>query len=305
MKKDLLSMVDLRDEVPLLLEMATNVKEWHRTGHPYEPLRGKTIAMIFEKPSTRTRVSFETGMTQLGGHAIYLSPKDMQMGRGETIADTARTLSRYVDAIVYRAFDHKTVRELARHATVPVINALDNREHPCQIMSDLLTIKEHKGAFEKLRLCYVGDGNNVCNSLLLGAAITGMSMRAACPRGYWPDRELHEYALHIAKETGCDIEVVVDPREAAQEADILYTDVWVSMGEEEKRREKEEALLPYQLNAGLLAYAKSNAIVMHCLPAHRGMEITDDVIDGPQSVVFDQAENRLHMQKAILARLIG
>lgn len=298
-------MVDLRDEVPLLLEMATNVKEWHRTGHPYEPLRGKTIAMIFEKPSTRTRVSFETGMTQLGGHAIYLSPKDMQMGRGETIADTARTLSRYVDAIVYRAFDHKTVRELARHATVPVINALDNREHPCQIMSDLLTIKEHKGAFEKLRLCYVGDGNNVCNSLLLGAAITGMSMRAACPRGYWPDRELHEYALHIAKETGCDIEVVVDPREAAQEADILYTDVWVSMGEEEKRREKEEALLPYQLNAGLLAYAKSNAIVMHCLPAHRGMEITDDVIDGPQSVVFDQAENRLHMQKAILARLIG
>ncbi|MGQ9582607.1 MAG: ornithine carbamoyltransferase [Thermoplasmatota archaeon] len=305
MKKDILSMIDLRDEVPLLLEMAANIKEWHRTGQPYEPLRGKTLAMIFEKPSTRTRVSFETGITQLGGHAIYLSPGDTQLGRGETLADTARTLSRYVDVIAYRAFDWMRVRELAESATVPVINALDNREHPCQIMADLMTIKEHKGALEKLRLAYVGDGNNVCNSLLLGAAISGMEMRAACPRGYWPDRELHEYAVHIARETGCEVDVLEDPREAVEEADIVYTDVWVSMGEEDRRREKEELFLPYQVNAVLLARAKRNCIVMHCLPAHRGLEITDEVIDGPQSVVFDQAENRLHMQKAILSRLVG
>jgi len=305
MKKDVLSMIDLRDEVPLLLDMAVNVKEWQRTGQPYEPLRGRTLGMIFEKPSTRTRVSFEVGMTQLGGHAIYLSPKDIQMGRGETVADTARTLSRFVDALVYRAFDWKMVRELAEHATVPVINALDDREHPCQIMADLLTIREKKGAFEKLKLAYVGDGNNVCNSLLLGAAFVGMNMTAACPDGYLPDKELLEYAQHAGREANCKIEVIDDPRKAADEADVLYTDVWVSMGEEQKKDEKERIFRPYQINSKLLACARSNAIVMHCLPAHRGLEITDDVIDGPQSVAFDQAENRLHAQKAILSRLIG
>ena len=305
MKKDVLSMIDLRDEVPLLLDMAANVKEWQRTGQPYEPLRGKTLGMIFEKPSTRTRVSFEVGMTQLGGHAIYLSPRDIQMGRGETVADTARVLSRFVDAVVYRAFDWKVVRELAEHATVPVINALDDREHPCQIMADLQTIREKKGAFEKLKLAYVGDGNNVCNSLLLGAAFVGMNMTAACPEGYWPDRELLEYAQHAGREAGCDIRVIEDPRKAADEADVLYTDVWVSMGEEQKKDEKERIFRPYQINSKLVACARSNAIVMHCLPAHRGLEITDDVIDGPQSAVLDQAENRLHAQKAILSRLIG
>jgi ornithine carbamoyltransferase len=305
MKKDVLSMIDLRDEVPLLLDMAANVKEWHKTGQPYEPLRGRTLGMIFEKPSTRTRVSFEVGMTQLGGHAIYLSPRDIQMGRGETVADTARTLSRFVDAIVYRAFDWKLVRELAEHATVPVINALDDREHPCQIMADLLTIREKKGSFEKLKLAYVGDGNNVCNSLLLGAAFVGMNMTAACPKGYEPDRELLEYAQHAGREARCDIQVIEDPRKAADLSDVLYTDVWVSMGEEQKKDEKERIFRPYQMNSKLLACARSNAIVMHCLPAHRGLEITDDVIDGPQSVAFDQAENRLHAQKAILSRLIG
>jgi len=305
MKKDVLSMIDLRDEVPLLLDMAANIKEWQRTGQPYEPLRGRTLGMIFEKPSTRTRVSFEVGMTQLGGHAIYLSPRDIQMGRGETVADTARVLSRYVDAIVYRAFDWKIVRELAEHATVPVINALDDREHPCQIMADLLTVRERKGAFEKLKLAYVGDGNNVCNSLLLGAAFVGMDMTAACPDGYRPDGELLEYAQHAGKEAGCEIQVIDDPRKAADEADVLYTDVWVSMGEEQKKDEKERIFRPYQVNSKLLACARSNAIVLHCLPAHRGLEITDDVIDGPQSMVFDQAENRLHAQKAILSRLIG
>jgi ornithine carbamoyltransferase len=305
MKKDVLSMIDLRDEVPLLLDMAANVKEWHKTGQPYEPLRGRTLGMIFEKPSTRTRVSFEVGMTQLGGHAIYLSPRDIQMGRGETVADTARTLSRFVDAIVYRAFDWKVVRELADHATVPVINALDNREHPCQIMADLLTIREKKGTFEKLKLAYVGDGNNVCNSLLLGAAFVGMNMTAACPDGNRPDRELLEYAQHAGRESGCEIRIIEDPREAADESDVLYTDVWVSMGEEQQKEEKERTFRPYQINSKLVACARSNAIVMHCLPAHRGLEITDDVIDGPQSAVFDQAENRLHAQKAILSRLIG
>ena len=298
-------MIDLRDEVPLILDMAVNIKEWHRNGQPYEPLRGRTLGMIFEKPSTRTRVSFEVGMTQLGGHAIYLSPRDMQMGRGESVADTARTLSRFVDAIVYRAFDWKMVRELAEHATVPVINALDNREHPCQIMADLLTIRERKGGFEKLKLAYVGDGNNVCNSLLLGAAFVGMNMTAACPPGYQPDKELLEYAQHAGHEAHCEISVIEDPRKAADEADVLYTDVWVSMGEEQQKEEKERLFGPYQINSRLLSCAKSSAIVMHCLPAHRGLEITDDVIDGPQSVVFDQAENRLHAQKAILSRLIG
>ena len=305
MKKDLLSMIDIRDEVPLLLDMAVNVKEWQKTGQPYEPLRGKTLGMIFEKSSTRTRVSFEVGMTQLGGHAIFLSPKDLQMGRGETVADTARTLSRFVDAIVYRAFDWKVVRELAEQSTVPVVNALDNREHPCQIMADLLTIREKKGSFEKLKLVYVGDGNNVCNSLLLGSAFVGMDMTAACPAGFGPDKELFEYAMHAGREADCAIEVLEDPRKAVEEADVLYTDVWVSMGEEAQQEEKERLFRPYQINSKLLACAKSSSIVMHCLPAHRGLEITEEVIDGPQSVVFDQAENRLHAQKAILARLIG
>ena len=261
--------------------------------------------MIFEKASTRTRVSFEVGMTQLGGHALFLSPNDLQIGRGETIADTARVLSRYVDGIMYRAFKNENVRELANHATVPVINGLDDREHPCQIISDLFTIQERKGKLSGLKLAYVGDGNNVCNSLLLGCAIVGMDMTAGCPAGYEPDPDLLEEARRLAKPSGSTIDVVSDPASAAREADIVYTDVWVSMGQEREKEEREKLFRSYQANAKLLDRAKSDAMVMHCLPAHRGLEITDDVIDGPQSIVIDQAENRLHAQKAILARFLA
>ena len=244
-------------------------------------------------------------MTQLGGHALFLSPNDMQIGRGETIADTARVLSRYVDGIMYRAFKNEHVRELANHATVPVINGLDDREHPCQIISDLFTIQERKGKLSGLKLAYVGDGNNVCNSLLLGCAIVGMDITAGCPADYEPDSDLLEEARHLGKQNGSSIDVVSDPMSAARGADIVYTDVWVSMGQEREKEEREKLFRPYQVNAKLLDRAKPDALVMHCLPAHRGLEITDDVIDGPQSIVFDQAENRLHAQKAILARFLA
>jgi ornithine carbamoyltransferase len=304
-KRDLLSMLDVRDDLVGLLELTASIKNRTKAGEPYEPLRGRSLAMIFEKSSTRTRVSFEVGMTQLGGHALFLSPNDLQIGRGETIADTARVLSRYVDGIMYRAFKHENVRELARNASVPVINGLDDREHPCQVIADLFTVQERKGTVRGLKLAYVGDGNNVCNSLLLGTAIVGMHMTASCPAGYEPDAELLGQARRIAKETGSSIEVVHDPAAGVRGADVLYTDVWVSMGQEENREEKERLFRPYQVNRKLVALAKPDAVVMHCLPAHRGLEITDDVVDGPQSIVLDQAENRLHAQKAILARFLA
>lgn len=304
-KRDLVSMLDVEDDLVGLLELAASIKNRTEAGEPYEPLRGRSLAMIFEKSSTRTRVSFEVGMTQLGGHALFLSPNDLQLGRGETIADTARVLSRYVDGIVYRAFRNENVRELATNASVPVINGLDDREHPCQTIADLFTIKERKGELKGLKLTYVGDGNNVCNSLLLGTAIVGMDMTAACPPGYEPDPEILAHARRIAKGTGSTLEVVHDPAIGVRGADILFTDVWVSMGQEKEREERERIFRPYQVNAKLLALANKDALVMHCLPAHRGLEITDDVIDGPQSIVFDQAENRLHAQKAILVRFLA
>jgi len=304
-KRDLLSLLDVKDDLIGLLELSLKIKNRTKAGEPYEPLRGKSLAMIFEKASTRTRVSFEVGMTQLGGHALFLSPNDLQIGRGETIADTARVLSRYVDGIMYRAYRHENVRELATHASVPVINGLDDKEHPCQIIADLLTILEHKGNLKGLKLAYVGDGNNVCNSLLLGAAIVGMQMTAACPAGYEPDAELLSHAKRIAKQSGGRIEVVHDPIVAVKGADVVYTDVWVSMGQEKEKKARETLFRPYQINAELLGHAKADCMVMHCLPAHRGLEITDDVLDGPQSIVFDQAENRLHAQKAILARFLA
>ena len=261
--------------------------------------------MIFEKASTRTRVSFEVGMTQLGGHALFLSPNDLQIGRGETIADTARVLSRYVDGIMYRAFRRENVVELAQNASVPVINGLDDKEHPCQGIADLFTILEHRGSFKELKLAYVGDGNNVCNSLLLGAAIVGMDMTAACPSGYEPDAEILATARRIAKDSGSKIHVVADSVVAVQQADVVYTDVWVSMGQEKEKEQREKVFRPYQVNSKLLDHAKRDAVVMHCLPAHRGLEITDEVMDGPRSIVFDQAENRLHAQKAILSRLLA
>lgn len=304
-KRDLLSMLDVEDDLVSLLELTSNIKNRTKAREPFEPLRGRSLAMIFEKASTRTRVSFEVGMTQLGGHALFLSPNDLQIGRGETIADTARVLSRYVDGIMYRAFKSENVRELATHASVPVINGLDDREHPCQIIADLFTIREKKGVVRGLKLVYVGDGNNVCNSLLLGSAILGMHMTASCPAGYEPDAGLLAEARRIGKESGSSIEVVRDPAAAVRGSDVVYTDVWVSMGQEREREEKEPHFRPYQVNRKLVGLAKPDALVMHCLPAHRGLEIADDVIDGPQSIVFDQAENRLHAQKAILARFLA
>ncbi len=304
-KRDLLSMVDVEKDLVGILELAASLKNRTKAGEAYEPLRGKSLAMIFEKSSTRTRVSFEVGMTQLGGHALFLSPNDLQIGRGETIADTARVLSRYVDGIMYRAFKSENVRELARNATVPVINGLDDKEHPCQIITDLLTIEEHKGTLAGLKLAYVGDGNNVCNSLLIGCAEAGMHMTAGVPKGYEPDPLLLGAARRIAAGTESLIEVVHDPFEAVKDADVVYTDVWVSMGMEKEREEREKAFLPFQVNEKLVSAAKNDALVMHCLPAHRGLEITDEVVDGTQSIVFDEAENRLHAQKAILVRLLG
>jgi ornithine carbamoyltransferase len=303
MKRDILSVLDLKDDLIEVLDLAERMKV--KEMNIASPLQGKSLAMIFEKSSTRTRVSFEVGMTQLGGHALYLSPKDLQMGRGETVADTARTLSRYVNGIMYRAYKHDMMVELAKYASVPVINALDDVEHPCQIAADLLTIREHLGKFKGKKLVYVGDGNNVCNSLLLGAGVVGMDMVAACPPGYRPNRSILVKAKKLAKKNGSKIEVMDDPTQAARGADVLYTDVWVSMGDEAEAEEREKAFKPYQLNSALLKKAKKGCIVMHCLPAHRGKEITDEVIDGEQSVVWDQAENRLHAQKAILVKLMG
>ena len=298
MKIDLISILDVKDDLNDLLESSMRLKGGALRNR--EPLRGKSLAMIFEKSSTRTRVSFEVGMAQLGGHALYLSPKDLQMGRGETTADTAKVLSRYVDAIMYRAFSHEVMEELAVNATVPVINALDDIEHPCQALADLMTIKEHKGGFEGKKLVYVGDGNNVCNSLMVGAAIVGMDFTAACPKGYEPSDALTKKAIGLAKKHGSSFEIMANPAEAAKGADVLYTDVWVSMGQEEETKERERIFKPYQINAGLLKKAKKDCIVMHCLPAHRGLEIAAEVMDGPRSVIFDQAENRLHTEKAVL-----
>jgi ornithine carbamoyltransferase len=302
MKLDLISILDVKDDLEDLLDSAMRLKGGALKDR--EPLKGRNLAMIFEKSSTRTRVSFEAGMTQLGGHAMYLSPKELQMGRGETVGDTAKVLSRYVDAIMYRAFNHEFMKELAESATVPVINGLDDVEHPCQVLADLMTIKEQKDRFQGLKLCYIGDGDNVCNSLMLGCAIVGMDFAAACPKRYEPKPAFVAQAKKIAKKNHCEVELTDEPTVAAHQADVLYTDTWVSMGKEEEAKEREKVFKPYQLNKELLKKAKHDAIVMHCLPAHRGMEITADVIDGPQSVVFEQAENRLHTEKAVLLMLI-
>jgi ornithine carbamoyltransferase len=304
MQKDLISMLDVKDDLIEIMNIASDLKLRWEKGEEYKPLKNMTLGMIFEKPSTRTRISFEVAMTQLGGHALYLSPKDLQMGRGETIADTARVLSRYVNAIMYRAFSHQMMVELARNASVPVINGLDDVEHPCQILADLLTIKEHRGEFKGLNLAYVGDGNNVCNSLLLGCAMVGINMNVGCPGGYLPNERIFEMANKIAQENGSHMHMVANPQQAVQNADVIYTDVWVSMGDEDEKAKREEIFSPYQVNSNLVSLAKSDCIVLHCLPAHRGVEITDEVIDGPHSVVFDQAENRLHAQKALLVRLL-
>ncbi|HIE50747.1 MAG TPA: ornithine carbamoyltransferase [Armatimonadetes bacterium] len=304
--RHLVSIADLsRAEVEALLARARNLKAEGKSGRMNAPLRGQTLALIFEKPSLRTRVTFEAGMTQLGGHAVYLAPADIQLGVRETVADVARNLSRWVQGIAARTYAHRAVEELAAHATVPVINALTEREHPCQALADFLTILEHKGTLAGLKLAFVGDGNNVCHSLLLLAGTLGVNMSVGHPRGYAPAEDIVAQARQLATAAGSTIELTNDPQAAVAEADAVYTDVWASMGQEDTLEERRRVFQPYQLNAQLLRQAKPEAIVLHCLPAHRGEEITDEVIDGPQSVVLDEAENRLHIQKALLLWLLG
>jgi ornithine carbamoyltransferase len=270
-------------------------------GKASNSLKNKTLAMLFEKSSTRTRISFEVAMTELGGHAIYLNYKDMQIGRGESIADTARIMSRYVHAIMGRVYKHETLTELAKYATVPIINGLSDLEHPCQLLADLLTIREYKGKFKGLNFSWIGDGNNVCNSAILACALTGMKITVACPEGYEPNYDI----VLKAKELGAVVNIIHDPMKAAKKADILSTDVWVSMGDEEEYDQRLRDFKPYQINSKLLEQARHDVMVLHCLPAHRGEEITADVVDGPNSAVFDQAENRLHVQKALLLKLLS
>jgi len=300
--KDLLSITDLAPhEIRLVLSDAASLKAqgWQTT------LSGKTLALLFEKPSLRTRVSFELAMKQLGGEAIYLSPAEVGLGKRESVADVARVLSRYVDAIAMRTFAQSTIEELARWAGVPVLNALSDAEHPCQALADLLTIYEHKGEFPGLKLAYIGDGNNVAVSLLLAAASVGMSFTIASPKGYELPAGVIEKAFVLAAETDCRIDATDDPAVALLGADIVYTDVWTSMGQEAEFQARRKAFEGFQLNDHLVSLAKEDAIVMHPLPAHYGEEVAEGLLDGPQSVVFDQAENRLHVQKALLADMLG
>src|SRR5512134_3675660 len=297
LNKDLLDVAAIsKAEVDSLLTLAAQLKDKQHRGVPHPLLQGKTLGLLFEKPSTRTRVSFEAGMNQLGGHALVLPMGDIQLSRGESVADTARVLSRYLDAIVIRTYDHSIVEEWAREATIPVINGLTDLSHPCQALSDLLTIKEKKGRLKGIKIAYIGDGNNVANSLIEAAAKMGMRIALGCPAGYQPDQHVIDLARLEAEKTGAVIELGHDPSIAAKEADVIYTDVWISMGREREQARRLKVLAPYQVNSRLLSRAKPDAIVMHCLPAHRGEEISADVLDGPQSVIIDQAENRLHMQ---------
>lgn len=300
--KDMLSIHDLSvDEVQEILALAKELKAKQKAGVPHEILKGKTLGMIFEKSSTRTRVSFETGMYQLGGQALFLSNRDLQLGRGEPIRDTARVLSRYLDGIMIRTFGHDRVEELAKWADIPVINALTDLLHPCQVLTDLLTIEEYKGKNLKgLKMAYVGDGNNMTNSFLYGCAKVGMTFVAATPEDYRPDETVFKNALEDAKETGAALSLVTDPKEAVKDADIVVTDTWASMGQEAEHEARKKIFAPYQVNKELLKGADKRVIVMHCLPAYRGEEITEEVLEANANVIFDEAENRLHTQKAIM-----
>jgi ornithine carbamoyltransferase len=296
--RDFLAIPDYtRDELLGLFDLAERM----RSGtYAEKPLAGKSLAMIFMKSSTRTRVSFEVGTWQLGGHALFLSPRDVQLGRGEPVADTARVLSRYVDGIMIRTFAHSEVEELAKYASVPVINGLTDLLHPCQILADLLTVRQHLGTIEGRKVAWIGDGNNMANSWINGAYRLGFDLTLACPEGYEPDKEILERAQKTA-----NVRVVRDPAEAAEGADVVNTDVWASMGQEEEQAVREKAFKGYIVDDALMSRAQQDAIFLHCLPAHRGEEVAASVIDGPQSVVWDEAENRLHIQKAIMAHLMG
>ncbi|SFL90025.1 ornithine carbamoyltransferase [Paenibacillus sp. 1_12] len=303
--RDFLGLSDFTsEEIQYLLDMAIDLKKKRNAGEVFHPLKGKTLGMIFEKSSTRTRVSFEVGMYQLGGHALFLSSNDLQLGRGETISDTAQTMSRYLDGIMIRTHAHRKVIDLARGATIPVINGLTDRSHPCQALADYQTILEHKGQLRGLKVAYIGDGNNMVHSLIMGAAKLGVDFAVASPKGYEPNESIVTSALDVANETGSKLYVGNDVKEAVSDADVIYTDVWASMGFEEEQKEREIAFKQYQVNEALTSLAKKDYLFMHCLPAHRGEEVSEGVIDGPNSIIFDQAENRLHAQKAIMAAIM-
>jgi len=302
MKRDLLTILDLtREEILQLLARARELKELHRRGANPRVLAGKTLAMLFDKPSTRTRVSFEAGMAQLGGTTLYLERSQTQLSRHEPVADTARVLSRYVDGVVIRTYGQDFIEEFARHAAIPLINGLTDTHHPCQVLSDLMTVAERFGRVDGLKVAWVGDGNNVANSWITAALRLDFELMLACPPGYDPDPDL----LRQARHAGRAIRLTADPVAAVAGAQVVNTDVWASMGQEEEAAQRKEVFQPYQVNAALMAHAAPDAIVLHCLPAHRGEEITDDMLDGPRSAVWDQAENRLHFQKALLEWLLG
>lgn len=303
---DFISLHDCsKEEIESLLKLALKLKSELKAGIAHPILKGKTLGMIFSKSSTRTRVSFEVGMTQLGGYPLFLSSNDIQLGRGETIYDTAHVLERYLDGIMIRTFDHNDVLELAEHASIPIINALTDLLHPCQVLADLQTAYEHKGKLEGLKLAYLGDGNNMAHSLLYGCSKVGMDVAVASPKGYWCNDEVIENAKADAKVSGSKVLLTEDPVEAIKDADVVYTDTWVSMGQEAEKAERLKIFTPYTVDDKLFGFAKDDALFMHCLPAYRGYEVTESVIDGPNSVIFDEAENRLHAQKAVMATLMG
>jgi ornithine carbamoyltransferase len=305
LKRDIISVLDMKADFEAILANAVKMKKEPKKGQKQDPLKGKVLGMVFEKPSLRTRISFEVSMHQLGGKALYIGPDEVSIGKRESVSDVAHVLSRYVNVIMYRAFSNKIMREFAAAASVPVINGLDDMEHPCQCAADLLTVMEKKGKLAGKQMVYVGDGNNVCNSLLLGCALVGMNMRAATPKDFRPNADILAKAQEIAKNKKCTIEVLSNPFQAAEGADIVYTDTWVSMGQEKEKEEREKLFLPYQVNDKLTEKANKDWIFMHCLPAHRGLEVSAEVMDGPHSIVFDQAENRMHVQKAILVAALA
>ena len=306
MNKHLLTLHDWSSQEILdTLDLADELKYKQKNGIEHHILKGKTLGMIFSKSSTRTRVSFEVGMYQLGGSALFLSSNDIQLGRGETIYDTANVLSRFLDGIMIRTYKQSDVEDLAKYGQIPIINGLTDLVHPCQILADFQTIREHKGKLSGLKLAYIGDGNNMAHSLLYGGAKVGMEIAVATPKQYECDPEVVKNALEDAKATGTKLTLTNDPVEAIKDADVVYADTWVSMGQESEKAEKVKVFSDYQINKELFSYAKPDAIFLHCLPAYRGYEVTEDVIDGPNSVIFDEAENRLHAQKAVMVKLMA
>lgn len=304
--RDFLTLEDFtKEELTYLLDLAAQLKKEQKEGIPHPHLAGKTLGMIFEKSSTRTRVSFEVGMYQLGGIGMFLSSRDLQIGRGEPIPDTARVLSRYLDGIMIRTFSQDMVAELAEYASIPIINGLTDLHHPCQIMADFQTIIEKKGSLEGLKLAYIGDGNNMAHSYMVGAAIMGMDVAIASPEGYKPAADVTELTLKLAEKSGSNVVITTDPKEAVEGADVVCTDVWASMGQEAEQKEREEKFKGFEVNEELVSVAKPDYMFLHCLPAHRGEEVSAGVIDGPHSVIFDEAENRLHAQKAVMVATMG